>query len=315
MENDLNARLAAMSMHFSKSQRALAGYIVDHCDKAAFLTANKLGEAVGVSESTVVRFAVRLGYDGYPELQRAVQELIRNRLTAVQRLDVTASLLDEQDVLKSVMREDIDRISATLASVDAAVFDDAVRRTLGARRIYIIGLRSSSALAEFLYFYFNLIFEDVKLLTSSSSSVLSEQLLRANKGRYDHRHQLPALFAHDGGRAGVRAWQGRGRDRDYGQPRLAARAARGLRAFAESDTASFVDSLVAPMSLINALVVAAGMHRREALRQVFGDLEGIWDKYEVYRKAETLLRYGKCDNHRRRGSRNDGGGNRRARGP
>lgn len=115
MENDLNARLAAMSAHFSKSQRALANYIVDHCDKAAFLTANKLGEAVGVSESTVVRFAVRLGYEGYPELQRAVQELIRNRLTAVQRLDVTASLLDEQNVLKSVMREDIDRISATLA--------------------------------------------------------------------------------------------------------------------------------------------------------------------------------------------------------
>ena len=143
MENDLNARLAAMSMHFSKSQRALAAYLVDHCDKAAFLTANKLGEAVGVSESTVVRFAVRLGYEGYPELQRAVQELIRNRLTAVQRLDVTASLLDEQNVLKSVMREDIDRISTTLASVDAAVFDDAVRRTLGARRIYIIGLRSS----------------------------------------------------------------------------------------------------------------------------------------------------------------------------
>ncbi len=114
MEDNLNARLAAMSMHFSKSQRMLASYLVDHCDKAAFLTANKLGEAVGVSESTVVRFAVRLGYEGYPELQRAVQELIRNRLTAVQRLDVTASLLDEQDVLKSVMREDIDRISATL---------------------------------------------------------------------------------------------------------------------------------------------------------------------------------------------------------
>lgn len=129
-----------------------------------------------------MRFAVRLGYEGYPELQRAVQELIRNRLTAVQRLDVTASLLDEQNVLKSVMREDIDRISATLASVDAGVFDDVVRRTLRAERIYIIGLRSSSALAEFLYFYFNLIFEDVKLLTSSSSSVLSEQLLRAKRG-------------------------------------------------------------------------------------------------------------------------------------
>lgn len=288
MENDLNARLAAMSAHFSKSQRALANYIVDHCDKAAFLTANKLGEAVGVSESTVVRFAVRLGYEGYPELQRAVQELIRNRLTAVQRLDVTASLLDEQNVLKSVMREDIDRISATLASVDAGVFDDVVRRTLRAERIYIIGLRSSSALAEFLYFYFNLIFEDVKLLTSSSSSVLSEQLLRAKRGdaiigisfpRYSRMTVDALAYAH-----------GKGADviaiTDSPVSPLVQHADCAL--YAESGTASFVDSLVAPMSLINALVVATGMHRREALRQVFGDLEGIWDKYEVYRKAETL---------------------------
>ncbi len=288
MENDLNARLASMSGHFSKSQKALAAYIVDHCDKAAFLTANRLGEAVGVSESTVVRFAVRLGYEGYPELQRAVQELIRNRLTAVQRLEVTAALLNEQDVLKSVMREDMDRISSTLSGVDPAVFDDAVRRTLHARRIYIIGLRSSSALAEFLYYYFNLIFEDVQLLTSSSSSVLSEQLLRAQKGdtvigisfpRYS-RMTVDALeYAHEKG-ADVIAIT------DSAVSPLTQHADCAL--FAESDTASFVDSLVAPMSLINALVVAAGMHRREALRQVFDDLERIWDKYEVYRKAETL---------------------------
>ena len=288
MENDLNARLAAMSAHFSKSQRALANYIVDHCDKAAFLTANKLGEAVGVSESTVVRFAVRLGYEGYPELQRAVQELIRNRLTAVQRLDVTASLLDEQNVLKSVMREDIDRISATLASVDAGVFDDVVRRTLRAERIYIIGLRSSSALAEFLYFYFNLIFEDVKLLTSSSSSVLSEQLLRAKRGdaiigisfpRYSRMTVDALAYAHGKGADVIAITV---------SPVSPLVQHADCALYAESDTASFVDSLVAPMSLINALVVATGMHRREALRQVFGDLEGIWDKYEVYRKAETL---------------------------
>lgn len=287
MEYDLNARIAAVSGGLSKSQKALAGYIVDHCDKAAFLTANKLGEAVGVSESTVVRFAVRLGYEGYPELQNAVQELIRNRLTAVQRLDVTASLLKEQDVLKSVMREDIDRIGATLSGIDAQVFDDAVRRILSAHRIYIIGLRSSSALAEFMFFYFNLIFEDVKLLTSSSSSVLSEQLLRAGSEdavigisfpRYSRMTVDALAYAREKG-ADVIAIT------DSALSPLVAQSDCTL--YAESDTASFVDSLVAPMSLINALVVAVGMHRRDALRKVFADLEDIFDKYEVYRKAGT----------------------------
>lgn len=286
MENDLNERLATLSPHFSKGQKALAAYIVDHCDKAAFLTANRLGEAVGVSESTVVRFAVRLGYEGYPELQQAVQELIRNRLTAVQRLEVTAALLEQHDVLRSVMREDMERISSTLSGLDPDVFDDAVRRTLNAKRIFIIGLRSSSALAEFLYFYFNLIFEDVQLLTSSSSSVLSERLLRAGKGdavigisfpRYSLMTVDALEYAHDKG-ADVIAIT------DSALSPLARHADCAL--FAESDTASFVDSLVAPMSLINALVVAAGMHRRTQLHRVFDDLERIWDKYEVYRKAE-----------------------------
>lgn len=288
MENDLNERLALLSPRFSKSQKALAAYLVDHCDKAAFLTANRLGEAVGVSESTVVRFAVRLGYEGYPELQQAVQELIRNRLTAVQRLEVTAALLEQHDVLKSVMREDMERISSTLSVLDPDVFDDAVRRTLNARRIFIIGLRSSSALAEFLYFYFNLIFDDVCLLTSSSSTVLSEQLLRAGKedtviGISFPRYSLMTVdaleYAHEKG-ADVIAIT------DSALSPLVQHADCTL--FAESDTASFVDSLVAPMSLINALVVAAGMHRKEQLRRVFDDLERIWDKYEVYRKAEQL---------------------------
>ena len=173
------------------------------------------------------------------------------------------------------MREDIDRISATLASVDAAVFDDAVRRTLGARRIYIIGLRSSSALAEFLYFYFNLIFEDVKLLTSSSSGVLSGAL-RANKGDTIIGISFPR-YSRMTVDAGVRAWQGRGRDRAItDSPRLAALVQHADCALPRATRPRLSDSLVAPMSLINALVVAAGMHRREALRQVFGDLEGIW---------------------------------------
>ena len=180
MEIDLTSRLANPALRLSKSQRLLAEYITEHCDKAVFLTANRLGDAVGVSESTVVRFAVRLGYDGYPELQRAVQELIRNKLTAVQRLEVTSDLLSGADVLHSVMREDIDRINTTLSNIDNAAFEKAVDLAVSARRIYIVGLRSSSALAEFLYFYFNLIFENVKLISGSSTNAV-EQLLHATK--------------------------------------------------------------------------------------------------------------------------------------
>ena len=169
------------NLRLSKSQRLLVKYINDHSDKAAFLTANKLGEAVGVSESTVVRFAMRLGYEGYPELQRAIQELIRNKLTAVQRLEVTSNLLKGSDVLKSVMREDIDRISTTLSSIDSKAFEKAVEYCINARRIYIVGLRSSSALAEFLYFYFNLIFEDVRLISGATSNAVTEQLLHTSE--------------------------------------------------------------------------------------------------------------------------------------
>ncbi len=285
MEIDLTSRLANPALRLSKSQRLLAEYITEHCDKAVFLTANRLGDAVGVSESTVVRFAVRLGYDGYPELQRAVQELIRNKLTAVQRLEVTSDLLSGADVLHSVMREDIDRINTTLSNIDNAAFEKAVDLAVSARRIYIVGLRSSSALAEFLYFYFNLIFENVKLISGSSTNAV-EQLLHATKDdlvmcisfpRYSRTTVDAVEYAKSKGASVVAIT-------DSPMSPISGHADCAL--FAMSDTASFVDSLVAPMSLINALVVAVGMHRRKELMRVFEDLEKIWDRYSVYRALD-----------------------------
>ncbi len=285
MELDLTSRLSNPSLRLSKSQRLLAEYITEHCDKAVFLTANRLGDAVGVSESTVVRFAVRLGYDGYPELQRAVQELIRNKLTAVQRLEVTSDLLSGADVLHSVMREDIDRINTTLSSIDNEAFEKAVNLAISARRIYIVGLRSSSALAEFLYFYFNLIFENVKLIAGSSTNAV-EQLLHASPEdlvicisfpRYSRTTVDAVEYTKSKGVSVIAIT-------DSPMSPISDRADCSL--YAMSDTASFVDSLVAPMSLINALVVAVGMHRRKELVRVFGDLEKIWDRYSVYRAVE-----------------------------
>jgi len=288
MEIDLTTRLANPSLRLSKSQRLLADYITEHCDKAAFLTANRLGDAVGVSESTVVRFAVRLGYDGYPELQRAVQELIRNKLTAVQRLEVTTDLLSGSDVLRSVMRDDIDRINTTLTDIDNAAFDKAVECCVNAKRIYIVGLRSSSALAEFMYFYFNLIFEDVKLISGSSMNAVPEELVHAQENdcvicisfpRYSRTTVDAVEYASSKGASVIAITDG---------PMSPITAHASCSLFAMSDTASFVDSLVAPMSLINALVVAVGMHRREELMRVFGDLELIWDHYSVYRAADEV---------------------------
>lgn len=288
MELDLISRLNSKNLKLSKSQKVLADYIVEHCDKAAFLTANKLGEAVEVSESTVVRFAVRLGYEGYPELQKAVQELIRNRLTAVQRLEVTADLLNKGDLLHSVMHDDSDRIAETFAGIDREVFDKVVASAINARRIYIIGLRSSTALAEFLYYYFNLMFNDVRLLTTASSGALPEQMHWAGENdmvigisfpRYSRMTVEAMEYARERG-AVVTAIT------DSQMSPLVRYSDFAL--CAKSDTASFVDSLVAPMSLLNALVIAAGMHKRETLTKVFGELESIWDEYSIYRLDEEL---------------------------
>lgn len=281
---DLMARLNSMYNEFSKGQKSIARYIIDHYDKAAFMTANRLGEVVGISESTVVRFAIRLGYDGYPELQQALQDMIRNRLTSVQRLEVTADLLSENNILRSVMQDDMERINTTLGDIDEEVFNKAVDCTIRAKRIYIIGVRSAAALAGFLNFYFNLLFDNVRLINTNSVSEMFEQLLRVEEGdlvvgfsfpRYSRRTVKALQFAQNRG-ADVIAFT------DSALSPIAQYADYAL--YAKSDTASFVDSLVAPLSLVNAYVVAIGVKKKHTITATFEMLENIWDEYGVYQK-------------------------------
>ena len=271
---------------FSKGQRLIARFILESYDKAAFMTASKLGKTVNVSESTVVRFAAELGYDGYPSMQNALQEMIRNKLTSIQRIEVANDRIGNQDILSMVMQSDIEKIRMTLEETDRASFRQAVDAILSAHRIYILGVRSAAALADFLGFYFNLIFDNIVLVHTTSASEIFEQLLRVGPEdvvigisfpRYSSRTVKAMRFAKDRG-ANVIALT------DSEASPLAEAATETL--LAKSDMASFVDSLVAPLSLVNALIVAVGRRRNEDVEQIFADLEQIWSEYGVYEQVE-----------------------------
>ena len=271
---------------FSKGQRLIARFILESYDKAAFMTASKLGKTVNVSESTVVRFAAELGYDGYPSMQKALQEMIRNKLTSIQRIEVANDRIGNQDILSMVMQSDIEKIRMTLEETDRASFRQAVDAILSAHRIYILGVRSAAALADFLGFYFNLIFDNIVLVHTTSASEIFEQLLRVGPEdvvigisfpRYSSRTVKAMRFAKDRG-ANVIALT------DSEASPLAEASTETL--LAKSDMASFVDSLVAPLSLVNALIVAVGRRRNEDVEQIFADLEQIWSEYGVYEQVE-----------------------------
>ena len=271
---------------FSKGQRLIARFILESYDKAAFMTASKLGKTVNVSESTVVRFAAELGYDGYPSMQKALQEMIRNKLTSIQRIEVANDRIGNQDILSMVMQSDIEKIRMTLEETDRASFRQAVDAILSAHRIYILDVRSAAALADFLGFYFNLIFDNIVLVHTTSASEIFEQLLRVGPEdvvigisfpRYSSRTVKAMRFAKDRG-ANVIALT------DSEASPLAEAATETL--LAKSDMASFVDSLVAPLSLVNALIVAVGRRRNEDVEQIFADLEQIWSEYGVYEQVE-----------------------------
>lgn len=269
---------------FSKGQRKIAAYIREHYDKAAFMTAFKLGNTVGVSESTVVRFATEIGYDGYPQLQKALQEMIRNRLTSVQRMEVAHQRLEGGDVLTKVLQTDIDTLKRTIEEIDRPMFQAAVRYITGAKRIYIMGIRSASALSGFMSYYFTQIFEHVRHIDTSSTSMIFEQMMRLSEGdvfigitfsRYSKRTLKAAEFAKACG-AHVVALT------DSMSAPVAGVADAVL--VAKSDMASFVDSLVAPLSVINALIVAIGVERKEEISGIYRKLETIWEEYNVYEK-------------------------------
>ena len=286
MNRDILAVIQENLHTFSKGQKKIANFILESYDKAAFMTASRLGKRVGVSESTVVRFAAELGYEGYPDMQRSLQKMIRNRLTSVQRIEVTNDRLGDQDLLSMVLQSDIEKIRQTLEELDRDAFDRAVDAIVAARKIYIIGVRSSAALASFLYFYCNLIFENVALVSANTSSEIFESLLRVGPGdvvigvsfpRYSSRTVQAMSFARDRGADTVAIT-------DSEASPLAPICRHTLRA--RSDMASFVDSLVAPLSLVNALLVAVSQRKNDELARTFQNLEDIWDEYGVYEKVQ-----------------------------
>lgn len=279
----------------SKGQKMIANYIINHYDKAAFMTAAKLGRAVGVSESTVVRFAVEMGFEGYPKLQKVLQELIKSKLTAVQRIEVSSNRIDENNVLKSVLQSDMEKIKLTMEEINKEEFKQIVECVLNAKKIYILGVRSSAALAGFLGFYFNLIFDNVRLIHTTSVSEMFEQILRASAGdvvigisfpRYSKRTVKALKFVKSQGATVIAIT-------DSKESPLTSDADHCI--IARSDMASFVDSLVAPLSVINALIVAIGIRKKESIYNTFEKLETIWDEYQVYEKYDNAETYGKVD--------------------
>ena len=278
---DLMRLIQSRFPKLSKGQKLIAEYILKNYDKAAFMTAAKLGVSVGVSESTVVRFANELGFSGYPKLQKALQELIKNKLTTVQRLDLSNDYISEGYALKGVLKADIENIRSTLEKINFNTFEDVVNNIFKAKRIYIIGLRSSTALAEFLGFYLNIILQNVKTVGYGISDIF-EQMINVGEGdlvigigfpRYASRTIDALAFAQDRGASVVAVT-------DSLLSPLAAKADYSL--IAQSNMASFVDSLVAPLSVINALIIAVGMREKKNITDVFSSLEKIWTDYNVY---------------------------------
>ena len=271
---------------FSKGQKLISNYIMENYDKAAYMTAAKLGRIVNVSESTVVRFAIELGYAGYPEFQHALQEIVRTRLTSFQRMEVTNNLIGDGDILSKVLLADSDKIKHTLEEIDRTAFEAAVENIVRARNIYIIGVRSSSSLAGFLSYNLRMIFDNTRFVQTTSGSEMFEQIMSIGKGdcmiaisfpRYSSLMINAVDFAGHAGSDVIALT-------DSAMSPIARTADQVL--IAKSDMASFVDSLVAPLSIINAMIVALAMKKQEELQVRLRQLEQIWDEYDVYDKNQ-----------------------------
>lgn len=303
-QNDLIYRIRRQRK-LSKGQRRIVDYLEMHYDKAAFLTAAKLGLAAGVSESTVVRFAIGLGYDGYPQFQQALEEYVRHKMNSIQRVEITSDIMEENDVLKAVLFSDAEKIRITMETIDRAAFDQAVDMLLGARTIYVIGIRSCAPLASFLSFYLNLIFGDVRTLLTSNSSELFEQMIHIGEKdviigisfpRYSMRTLKALEFARSRNAKVIALTDSKSSPMNlYASCNL----------LAKSDMASIVDSLVAPLSVINALIVSLCMKKQHNVIETLENLEEIWDEYQVYNNGEPDMpreqirikyrRLGDCD--------------------
>ncbi|MBE6793871.1 MAG: MurR/RpiR family transcriptional regulator [Ruminococcaceae bacterium] len=286
MVTHLLGRIEMKISSMSKGQKLIAHFIENHYDQAAFLTASKLGELVGVSESTVVRFATEIGYSGYPELQKAMQEMIKDKLTSVQRIEVTAAKIENNDVLGTVLNQDIQKIRRTIEETSREDFRNAVKSIINAEHIYIYGARSASALANFLGYYFGLIFDNVHIITTASRSGVYESLFRISEKdaligisfpRYSSVAVNAMSFAHSRGASTISIT-------DNMLSPLVPHSSSVL--IARSDMASVVDSLVAPLSLINALIVATVIEKKDDVKATFEALESVWNEQGVYASSE-----------------------------
>lgn len=278
---DLIKLIQSKFHNLSKGQKILAQFIMSNYDKAAFMTAAKLGEKVGVSESTVVRFANAIDFEGYPQLQKQLQEMVKNKLTTVQRIEMSSDYSNEESVLKNVLKADIENIRATLDEINYSVFENVVKGIIEVRTVYIIGLRSSTALAEFLGFYLNLIMDKVHVVTYTIGDIF-EQLFRVDERdmvigigfpRYSSKTVNALEYCKSRGARVVAIT-------DSPLSPLASNADYTL--IAKSNMESFVDSIVAPLSVLNALIVAVGIKEKSTLSSSFTRLEEIWDKYSIY---------------------------------
>lgn len=286
---NLLMRINQQYKKLSKGQKQLASYIVDNYDKAVFLTAAKLGRVVGVSESTTVRFATQLGYKGYPEFHRALEELVRNKLNSIQRMEVTYGRVPQSEILRTVLQADVDKIKLTMENLENTAFDLAVEIILKARTIYVIGIRSCAPIASFLSFYLNLIFEDVRLIQTNSSSEIFEQMIRISQDdviigisfpRYSMRTLKAIEFANNRNAKVITLT-----DSVHSPMNLYS----SCNLIARSDMVSIVDSLVAPLSVVNALVVALCMKKQKEVIDTLESMEKIWDEYQVYSNDEINL--------------------------
>ena len=284
MQHNLLKKIETGMSSFSKGQKAIAAYILEHYEKAAYMTAASLGEATGLSESTVVRFAAELGFDGYHQMQKALREAVKIKLTTVQRVELTNSIIGEGDLLSTILNADSEKIKLTLSEMDTEAFEHAVDKILAAKHIYIIGVRSSAFLAGFLNYNFRMIFDNVSFIQTTSGSEMFEQIINISEGdvmiaisfpRYSKRIINAVEFAGQKGAEVIALTDG------AGSP-IASYADELLTA--HSDMVSFVDSLVAPLSIINAMIVAVVRKKQDEFSGKLRELEDIWDKYDVYDK-------------------------------
>ncbi len=287
MPQDILATIAERMGSFSKGQRRIASYILEHYNEAAFMTAAKLGAVADVSESTVVRFATMLGYDGYPEFLADLSELVKSRLTSVQRVEVARRRIDPEHIIDDVLAMDADCVRKTISGISQENFEDAVERIVNAGTIYVMGVRSSSALSGFMGGYLSMIFKNVQVINGLSQGEVYEQILRINSGdvlvgisfpRYSQRTVTSMRYAKSRGASVIAIT-------DSERSPLASIADCNL--LARCEIISYLDSLVAPLSVINALLVAVGMRREQELCWSLGRLEKIWDEYNVYEKNRT----------------------------